>query len=288
MASSTPRVQPFSWTGGYNVTSPRAVASIAQRYGDPMTRWLAAPQIRNPNLSATGVVGQDEQMLRTASDKASRDNQVAADTAQRESNAAVDEVAGNIRAASPMIANMDTEVVQSPYTVGSRLGNKRAVIPGVPSPTGFVNLNPNTGSPIADPGFRSGGEGREGGERGEGDGGYTPSSGYYPRVTRSPGDLGSQTSADIRGGWGWPDTAMGDTGAQIWSRMTQDFNKSAAARQTQQNRAQALAQAKAKLAREFGPAIPSLSGRSEGGGLEMPEEPATGSTGFDYSDSSLD
>lgn len=247
-----------------------------------MTRWLAASPVRNPNLSATGVVGQDEQMLKAAGDKASRDNQVAADTAQRESNAAVDEVAGNIRAASPMIANMDTEVVQSPYTMGSRLGNKRAVIPGAPSPTGFVNLNPNTGSPIADPGFQSGGVGRERG------GGYDPSLGYTPRITRSTGDLGSQASADIRGGWGWPDTVMGDTGAQIWDQMTQDFNQSAAAQQAKQSRAQALAQAKAKLAREFGPAIPSLSGRSDGGGLEMSEEPATGSTGFDYSDSSLD
>lgn len=264
--SKLPRVKPFSWTGGYNVTSPRAIAGIAQRYGSPMTRWLASAPVDNPNLG-TGVEAEDQNMLRDAQTKSDADMAAAANTAQREENAAVTEQAGNIRAAAPMIPNLGTQIVQAPTTAGATINPTSATVPGAAGPRGFIN--PNAGNPAGQSWMDRGGSAATL-HAAQAASGIRPA--IDARATRSPADLGSDVSADIRAGWGWPDTAMGDTGAQIWDSMTEHFNNSAAAVQNRQDNAARLAAAKAKLAREFGPMIPSTSGRSTGGALDMPED----------------
>jgi len=240
-----------------------------------MTRWLASAPVDNPNLG-TGVEAEDTNMLRDAQTKADTDMKTAANTAQREENAAVTEQAGNIRAAEPMIHNMGTQVVQAPYTAGSTINPTSATVPGAAGPTGFIN--PNVGNPAGQYWMDRGGSAATM-HAAQVAAGVRPA--IDARATRSYGDLGSDASADIRAGWGWPDTAMGDTGAQIWDSMTNHFENSAAAAQAKNDNAARLAAAKAKLAREFGPMIPSTSGRSAGGGLDVPENP-TVSSGDEY------
>lgn len=204
-----PRSKPFSWTGGWTSTSPRGVAAIAQKYGDPMTRWLASPPVQNPNLPDTTADGVD-----TSPDA--------------------------VTPTAP--AGTATPPTETPAPDAS------------PAPLPTPAFNPNVGNRVEQNWMDRGGSLATLHQA-------QVANGVRPvidaRATRSPADFASGPSADIRRGWGWPDTAMGDTGTQIWDNMTKQFDNSEAATQAKQDHATRLATAKAKLAREFGPAIPA-------------------------------
>jgi hypothetical protein len=256
-----------------------------------MTRWLAAPPIINPNLgsgfSGGGVAADDANMMKAAEAKSVTDNRTAANTAQREDNAAVTQEAGNIRAARPMIPNLGTTTVQSPYVAGSTIGTNRTVVPGKPGANGFIN--PNVGNPVAAGWFGQGGSAATM-HAAQAARGIRPA--IDARATPSPADAGPSTSDAIMAGWGWhgaqtgtdsagnpvyePHADFGGVGDQISGQMSSDFNNSAAAQQATADRAARLAAAKAQLAREFGPAMP-------GGG-----QPITGSPAFSGGDATSD
>lgn len=190
--SSSARVLPkkkdFSWVGGgYQVTSPRGVAGIAQKYGGAnpygnpagvaQAEWLQAPPVDNPNLSVPPV--------------------------------------------APNPAFTSASASASPLTQTIPSGNPDGPQPVVNPNTGFP-IAPTSGERAEDERQRWLAEGGSDATLHR----AQVASGMRPAIDArgNAAAANSTAGAEIRQGWGWePAVTAGSQGTAIAAQMTRDF-----------------------------------------------------------------
>lgn len=205
--SSSARVLPkkkdFSWTGGYQTTGVRGLASIRNRYAGG---------------TSASVIPAGQQFAFGDADQPYQNPNVTTPVA----------------APNPMFAgDMETQsALGVPPVPGAP-----PVTQTFPSgrPDGPQNVHPITGGPIGQDDGEKTPEQRAADERRRwlADGGSIATmhraeaaSGLRPRIDArgNPAALNSNAAAEVRAGWGWdPSVTTGSQGAPIAAQMTQNF-----------------------------------------------------------------